>query len=174
MSSRVVRLLAAVLALGTLGGLAASAPAKRGGGLAPLNALAVPKPTQIDQFVRDSAAAKQLGKALFWDMQAGSDGRTACASCHYAAGADSRSRNQINPHGGGFAGKGPNAQLTAADFPVTSDNVVGSQGVMPSTFKDVLDGDPLDSQLFAPSDPDFHVGAVNVRRTTGRNTPSAV
>src|SRR3954468_2138793 len=118
MSSRVVRSLAAVLALGTLGGLAASAPAKRGGGLAPLNALAVPKPTQIDQFVRDATAAQQLGKALFWDMQEGSDGRTACASCHYAAGADSRSRNQLNPRGGSFTGKGPNAQLTADDFPL--------------------------------------------------------
>jgi cytochrome c peroxidase len=39
----------------------------------------------------------KLGKALFWDMQTGSDGRTACASCHYNAGADNRSRNQINP-----------------------------------------------------------------------------
>lgn len=28
-----------------------------------------------------------LGKALFWDIQAGSDGM-ACASCHFAAGAD--------------------------------------------------------------------------------------
>src|SRR5204862_7886579 len=79
-----------------------------------------------------------------------------------------------NPRGGAFAAKGPNAQLTAADFPVTSDNVVGSQGVVPSTFKDVLAGDALDSQLFASTDRDFHVGAVNVRRTTGRNTPSAI
>lgn len=37
-----------------------------------------------------------LGKALFWDMQAGSDGM-ACASCHFHAGADARLRNQLNP-----------------------------------------------------------------------------
>jgi cytochrome c peroxidase len=37
-----------------------------------------------------------LGKALFWDEQAGSDGN-ACASCHFHAGADTRLRNQINP-----------------------------------------------------------------------------
>ncbi|HET6611203.1 MAG TPA: hypothetical protein VFG83_04410 [Kofleriaceae bacterium] len=37
-----------------------------------------------------------LGKALFWDQQAGSNG-VACASCHFHAGADSRLRNQINP-----------------------------------------------------------------------------
>jgi cytochrome c peroxidase len=37
-----------------------------------------------------------LGKALFWDQQVGSDG-TACASCHFHAGADARLKNQINP-----------------------------------------------------------------------------
>lgn len=37
-----------------------------------------------------------LGKALFWDMQAGSDNQ-ACASCHFSAGADSRIRNQFSP-----------------------------------------------------------------------------
>jgi len=37
-----------------------------------------------------------LGKALFWDEQAGSDGN-ACASCHFHAGADTRLRNQISP-----------------------------------------------------------------------------
>ncbi len=41
-------------------------------------------------------AALRLGKALFWDMQAGSDGQ-ACASCHFHAGADSRARNQLSP-----------------------------------------------------------------------------
>ncbi|MBR9856523.1 MAG: hypothetical protein GYB38_02325 [Gammaproteobacteria bacterium] len=40
---------------------------------------------------------QRLGKALFWDMQVGSDGITACASCHYHAGADHRSKNQISP-----------------------------------------------------------------------------
>jgi cytochrome c peroxidase len=37
-----------------------------------------------------------LGKALFWDVQAGSD-NNACASCHFQAGADTRLKNQINP-----------------------------------------------------------------------------
>ncbi|WP_344953388.1 hypothetical protein [Zobellella aerophila] len=40
---------------------------------------------------------QRLGKALFWDMQVGSDGITACASCHYHAGADHRTKNQISP-----------------------------------------------------------------------------
>ena len=37
-----------------------------------------------------------LGKALFWDQQAGSDG-LACASCHFHAGADNRVKNQLDP-----------------------------------------------------------------------------
>ena len=38
-----------------------------------------------------------LGKALFWDMQVGSDGIQACASCHFHAGADNRYQSQIAP-----------------------------------------------------------------------------
>ena len=45
--------------------------------------------------VVDQKAAIQLGKALFWDMNVGSDG-VACASCHFHAGADRRTRNQLN------------------------------------------------------------------------------
>jgi cytochrome c peroxidase len=40
--------------------------------------------------------ALALGKALFWDQQAGSDGQ-ACASCHFQAGADPRVTGQLNP-----------------------------------------------------------------------------
>src|SRR5512138_1696482 len=51
------------------------------------------KPTlrgDLVDYVANLTAAIQLGKALFWDMQAGSDGKTACASCHFHAGADRR------------------------------------------------------------------------------------
>jgi len=108
---RRIRVLIAVLAGATLMALAIggmpTARAKHGtsgGGtaLAALNTLAVPAQPDIQRFIKDSTAAKKLGKALFWDMQAGSDGRTACATCHYDAGSDNRSRNQINPRGGSF------------------------------------------------------------------------
>jgi cytochrome c peroxidase len=190
---KTIRLALGLLSIAGLGALAAGdAGAKKGGtgGLAPLSSLAVPQSPEMERFVRDTSAAQKLGKALFWDMQAGSDGRTACATCHYDAGTDNRSRNQVNPRGpAGFTVKGPNAQLTATDFPLhrladpddpasavisDSDNVVGSQGVLPSTFKDVIDGDPLDSQAFATTDSVFQVGGVNVRRSTGRNTPSVL
>jgi cytochrome c peroxidase len=57
----------------------------------------VPLPENLDEFVKSREAAVQLGKALFWDMQVGSDSVQACASCHFHAGADNRSRSQLNP-----------------------------------------------------------------------------
>jgi cytochrome c peroxidase len=48
-------------------------------------------------FVKDQAALIRLGKAFFWDMQVGSDGVQSCASCHFNAGADIRTRNQVSP-----------------------------------------------------------------------------
>jgi cytochrome c peroxidase len=66
-----------------------------------------------------------LGKALFWEQQAGSDGQ-ACASCHFHAGADTRLTNQLNP-GFNDITKGPNG-----------DTVFGSEqsdtGEVPSGF----------------------------------------
>ena len=52
-----------------------------------------PEPSNLGEFVLNKSEAIALGKALFWDMQVGSDGKTACASCHFSAGADSRGKN---------------------------------------------------------------------------------
>jgi len=169
---RVALLVVGVLCLVVL--VAGNASAGGGQNFLPLKAANAPKPPDVQRFIRDELAAQKLGKALFWDMQAGSDGRTACASCHYNAGADNRSRNQLNPRGGSFTAKGPNAQLELSDFPITGPNVVGSQGVMPSRFQGIANGDVTDLQDFAATDTDFHVGGIPVRRTTGRNTPSAI
>jgi len=56
-----------------------------------------PEPSNLGEFVLNKTEAIALGKALFWDMQLGSDGKTACASCHFQGGADSRSKNQLSP-----------------------------------------------------------------------------
>jgi len=78
-------------------------------------------PLNETNFIVNQTAAVRLGKALFWDMQVGSDGVQACASCHFHAGADDRVKNQLNP--GVNAGdstlqvKGKNQAVTAADFP---------------------------------------------------------
>jgi len=58
-------------------------------------ALQAPLP-DLTGVVKDKNWAIVLGKALFWDQQAGSDGM-ACASCHFSAGADSRVINALSP-----------------------------------------------------------------------------
>ena len=74
-------------------------------------------------FIKDQRALIQLGKALFWDQQVGSDGQ-ACGTCHFTAGADSRTKNQTSPGLKAVPvdtrfqnGLGPNQVITAGDFP---------------------------------------------------------
>ncbi len=109
----------------------------------PLSSLTVPRPSGLADFVRDERALKVLGKALFWDMQVGSDGVQACATCHFRAGADARAKNQVSPgllrvifqpdeDGVGmvavpasdltFGGQGPNYTLSHSDFPFRRHN----------------------------------------------------
>jgi hypothetical protein len=78
-----------------------------------------------EDFIQNRAAAVALGKALFWDMQVGSDGVQACGSCHFHAGADDRTRGQLNPNTTGPLGndavfeiKGIDQEMTPADFPL--------------------------------------------------------
>src|ERR1051326_1042217 len=84
--------------------------------LAPLSTVPVPPVFGMEGILADKTAAIKLGKALFWDMQAGSDDTQACASCHFNAGADSRAINEVNPGQAGGdnsfqMGSGPNYQL---------------------------------------------------------------
>ncbi len=71
--------------------------------------------------------AEVLGKALFWDMQVGSDGVQACGTCHFHAGVDNRTRGQLNPNTLGGTDrplqiKGPNLDVVASDFPFQKRN----------------------------------------------------
>src|SRR4051812_19664668 len=165
---------------GTAGAVDAPRP------IVPLENVPVPRPENLGQFVKDESAGVALGKALFWDMQVGSDGVTSCASCHFDAGADSRSKNQLNPRVGPFLHQA-NHQLTPDDFPfhqladpndrhsdVVADTgeVSGSAGVLPSAFRAVVPGSPVEDTTSSGADPVFNVGGVNVRRATGRNAPS--
>src|SRR6266853_444882 len=70
--------------------------------LAPLSTVPVPPVFGMEGILADKTAAIELGKALFWDMQAGSDDIQACASCHFNAGADSRAINQVSGSQGVF------------------------------------------------------------------------
>ncbi|MEH2159835.1 MAG: cytochrome c peroxidase [Nostoc sp.] len=154
--------------------------------LASLKSISVPEPDNLGDFVKDKVAAIKLGKTLFWDMQVGSDGITACASCHFHAGADNRSKNQIAPgllqinsdgtenpdrvfNVGGF----PNYQLKPGDFPFHSNDVSSSQGIFNTKFVDVTPGNAQDQVINEP-DPVFNVGGINVRRVEPRNTPTVI
>ncbi|MGE4602970.1 MAG: cytochrome c peroxidase, partial [Planctomycetota bacterium] len=62
-----------------------------------MSTLPTPLPANLSEFVVDTTKAIELGKALFWDSQRGSDGATACATCHFSGGSDTRDRNQAHP-----------------------------------------------------------------------------
>ena len=87
-----------------------------------LKQVPVPQPSDLNTYVRNREVAIVLGKSLFWDMQVGSDGIQACASCHFRAGADPRSVNQLNPGGANnpdpTINLGVNHHLVAGDFPL--------------------------------------------------------
>jgi hypothetical protein len=78
-------------------------------------------PSNENDYIRNREAATILGKAIFWDQQLGSDSVQSCGTCHFHAGADNRTKNQLNPnHLSGdftFQLKGPNQEIEAADFP---------------------------------------------------------
>jgi len=170
-----------------------------GRGLGSLKTATIPGPTaaELANLITDKNAAIALGKAFFWEMQFGSDGKTACASCHFNAGADSRTGNQIDPGErrvdiNGFpsadsttfhAGFGPNHTLSMSDFPLhttssDNNNIVGSQGVFRNNFNDVIMGQGTEDET-SVADPVWSVsdgngGMVNVRRSTPRNAPPVI
>jgi cytochrome c peroxidase len=87
-----------------------------------VNAPAYLTPSNENDYVRDRNVAMVLGKAFFWDMQVGSDGVQACASCHFHAGVDNRTKGQLNPnHLGGDltlqVKASPNEEVVPGDFP---------------------------------------------------------
>ncbi|RMF58168.1 MAG: cytochrome C peroxidase, partial [Calditrichaeota bacterium] len=162
----------------------------------PLSTLPIPEPSNLGDFVKNKQKAIELGKALFWDMQAGGDGVQACASCHFQAGADVRIKNQLSPHGAppatdpgaSFEVGGPNYTVQRADFPFRelsdpedrnstvlfdSDDVFSSQGVFDAMFNDIIPGAAADDMTFV-ADPVFNVNGINTRRVEPRNTPPVI
>ena len=130
----------------------------------------------LTEYIADLTAARQLGKALFWDMQAGSDNKTACATCHFSAGADNRTTNQLSPGADKvWSPDSPNYTLVPGSFPFTTtgtDAIAGSQGIRKSVFQGVsTTGAELTASV---ADPVFNVGGVNARQVTGIHSPSTV
>lgn len=151
-----------------------------------LKTVTIPEPVGMNEYVRDRPALIALGKALFWDMQAGSDGRTACASCHFHAGADMRSRNQISDPNSPFP---INQDLANVSFPLrqlvnpTNRNSpvlrdtsmrIGSAGTFRRIFEDIVPGQGIEIGSDALDKPEFMRGELQVRRVTPRNTPTVI
>jgi cytochrome c peroxidase len=157
-----------------------------------------PPAAKFAKIVTDRNAVVLLGKALFWDQQLGSDGQ-ACASCHFHAGADNRSKNTLNPGfrstlvpGGNTTfspGFGPNYQLTPQDFPFhkinfagsllsDSNNVVGSQGAFNADLLGLNGTFDLGAISLSDIGAVFSVGTSKkpmlVRSVAPRNTPTIV
>jgi cytochrome c peroxidase len=140
-----------------------------------LSAVEIPGPTNLNEFVKDPYMALALGKALFWDMQVGSDGIQACASCHFRAGADPRSKNQVHLAVPSVF-PGPNHQLDQFDFPLTR---LANPGVRGDLDAGTDSSDVISSQgIHHPADeldPDgFFIGPMNTRRVEPRNTPTVI
>jgi cytochrome c peroxidase len=154
------------------------------------------------RIVTNKQSAIQLGKALFWDMSVGSDG-VACASCHFHAGADNRTDNQLNPGMLNISNPatassfninplnegGPNYSLKAGDFPLfrfadpankhsniqfSTDDVIGSAGAFMQTFQAVNESGSTADLCTPQADPLFHINNLNTRQTTKRNTPTII
>lgn len=166
-----------------------------------LKSVPVPEPANLTQFVKNKQAAIALGKAFFWDMQVGSDGQ-ACASCHYHAGADHRTKNQLNPGAPGADGiskldptfnqakntsAAPNYTLKPTDFPFhrladpfdrnskvkfDSNDVAGSQGVFQRNFVKMNASNKEGCTSVVTAN--NAIGGISVRQTTGRNSPSVI
>uniref|UniRef100_Q02AY3 Cytochrome c domain-containing protein n=1 Tax=Solibacter usitatus (strain Ellin6076) TaxID=234267 RepID=Q02AY3_SOLUE len=150
-----------------------------------LKTVTVPAVPDLERYVRDRHVLLVLGKSLFWDMQVGSDGRTACATCHFHAGADHRAQNQISNPKGPFE---PNHLMTLDDFPFrvfadTSNNQspllrdsgqrTGSAGIVRRSFLGLTGVGPEEG-IDLPDAPAFRVAGRNTRQVTPRNAPSII
>jgi len=151
-----------------------------------LKTVTVPDTPGLDAYVRDKNALIALGKAFFWDMQAGSDGGTACASCHFHAGADHRGQNQIADPNNPFP---VNMQMAVSQFPLRqladptnraspvlrdTSMRVGSAGLFRRVFSGIAPGHAAEAGEESLDHPEFMVGELQVRRVTTRNSPSVI
>ena len=148
--------------------------------------------------ITDKMTAIELGKALFWDVNVGSNG-VACATCHFHAGADIRTNNQLNPGMLHEASSGKNFELfdnqndanytlKSDDFPFfkftdinninskilfQTDDVVGSAGIYKQFFT-ALAPDYEEDICEPMNDEIHHVGNLQTRQVTKRNAPTVI
>ena len=188
-------------------GLATNAIAETGFGPLPISLKDIPTPNVpglldgTNPIVVNKEQAIILGKALFWDTNVGSDGM-ACGSCHFHAGADTRTKNQLSPGGKSTpiehqtfertlsnAAGGPNYSLTRNDFPFfqranpldpaspisfISDDVSSSSGTFSGEYiNSEITGSGTDN-CSRSADLVFHVDSTGTRRVEPRNAPTVI
>jgi cytochrome c peroxidase len=178
----------AVVLLWAVGFTAPAAQGRLEGGLGSLKTVAAPAPTGLESYVADQRMLVVLGKALFWDVQVGSDGRTACATCHFHAGADHRRYNALASTPDVSRAVPLNRRLTIEDFPFhqradpnTSTSrvirdvrqIAGSPGIAQRQFVDVSTTGGADHAVDAAGQAP-EVGGRKIRQVTGRNAPTVI
>lgn len=151
-----------------------------------LKGVTIQEPAGLEDYVRDRKALVALGKILFWDVQTGSDGMTACATCHFHAGADHRPQNQISDSSAAFR---VNLDLSTVAFPLRalsdpgnknssalrdSSMRIGSMGTFRRIFEGIVPGQAAELGRDELDKPEFVHGGLQVRRVTSRNTPSVL
>jgi cytochrome c peroxidase len=119
-------------------------------------------------------------------MQAGSDGRTACATCHFHAGVDHRLQNQLSNLSTGTLA---NQVLTQTQFPFhvlsnpasnrsavvrDSSAVVGSAGVFRRFLTGIIPGNAAEMGYDLTDAPAYNIGGINTRQVTARNASSII
>jgi cytochrome c peroxidase len=140
-----------------------------------LKSIPVPTP-DLSRYVQDERTLVVLGKALFWDMQLSSDGRVACASCHFHAGADHRLQNQLSSTTSPVR---PNQVLDPKTVPLTLDAMgagwrVGSAGIVPRQLLAIGQGGMPDTGSDITGSEYQSLHGLNVRQVGARNAPSVI
>jgi cytochrome c peroxidase len=154
-----------------------------------LKTVKVPAPAGLERYVSDTRALVVLGKAFFWDVQASSDGRIACGTCHFHAGADHRSQNQLSSPPGINTPIAPNQILSLDMFPFRklanpNDNgstvvsevrqTAGSAGQFHRTFRGLVPGSAAEDAVEITGEPNFTIDGLSTRQVTARNAPSVI
>jgi cytochrome c peroxidase len=154
-----------------------------------LKSVSVTAPPNLDRYVSDQGALVTLGKAFFWDVQASSDGRVACGTCHFHAGADHRVQNQLASPPGVNTPIQPNQTLTIDMFPfrkfadptnnqsaVLSEirQTAGSAGQFHRQFAGVTPGSASESYVPITGEPNLMLDGLAARQVTGRNAASVI
>ena len=176
------------IALGVAASGIVRAQGRGGPGLTSLKSVKVPEPTNLALYVKDRKILVALGKAFFWDTQAGSDGHTSCATCHFHAGADHRLQNMISVPATAGGAITANQILNTSSFPFhqlanvasntsavvkDSHQVAGSAGMFRRSFAGLAEGNLTENAVDIPGGL-FSVGGLNVRQVTNRNAPSVI